>query len=61
MAKYGYARALQNGQSLNKQIQIFAQFGVPKENIFVDEQPGIIMYVRQRLYLFERDGVGSRF
>ena len=37
MAKYAYARALQKGQSLNKQIQSFSQFGVPKENIFTDE------------------------
>ena len=37
MAKYAYARALQKGQSLNKQIQSFSQFGVPKENIFADE------------------------
>ena len=39
MAKYAYARALQKGQSLNKQIQSFSQFGVPKGNIFTDEQP----------------------
>ena len=37
MVKYAYARALQKGQSLNKQIQSFSQFGVPKENIFTDE------------------------
>ena len=39
MAKYAYARALQKGQSLNKQIQSFSQFGVPRGNIFTDEQP----------------------
>ena len=54
MAKYGYARALQNGQSLNKQIQIFAQFGVPKENIFVDEQPGMRNAYGQLLQLLKK-------
>lgn len=38
MEKYAYARTLQKGQSLNKQLQAFAQFGVPKSNIYVDEK-----------------------
>ena len=41
MAKYAYARALQKGQSLNKQIQAFSQFGIPKGNVFVDDKVGM--------------------
>ena len=41
MAKYAYARALPNGQSLNKQIGIFSQFGVLKDGIFTDEKPAV--------------------
>lgn len=39
MAKYAYARALQKGQSLNKQIQAFSQFGIQRADVFSDEQP----------------------
>ena len=39
MAKFAYARTLQRGPSLSKQIQDLSQFCVPKSNIFVDEQP----------------------
>lgn len=39
MAKYAYARALQKGQSLNKQIQAFSQFGIQRADVFLDEQP----------------------
>lgn len=39
MAIYAYTRAQQKGQSLNKQIQSFLQFGVQRANVFVDEQP----------------------
>lgn len=38
MAKYAYARALNGGQSLGKQIQAFAQFGVEKSAIYADEK-----------------------
>ncbi len=38
MAKYAYARALNGGQSLNRQIQAFAQFGVEKSAIYADEK-----------------------
>lgn len=41
MAKYAYARALQKGQSLNKQIQAFSRFGIPKGNVFVDDKVGM--------------------
>lgn len=37
MAKYAYVRALQKKQSLSKQIKSFAQFGIPKANIFTDD------------------------
>ena len=39
LAKYAYARALPGGQSLNKQIGIFSQFGVLKEGIYTDDKP----------------------
>lgn len=39
MAKYAYARALQKGQSLNKQTQAFSQFGIQRADVFSDEQP----------------------
>ena len=39
MAKYAYARALQKGQSLNKQIQAFSQFGIQRADVFSDDQP----------------------
>lgn len=39
MAKYAYARALQKGQSLNKQMQAFSQFGIQRADVFSDEQP----------------------
>lgn len=39
MAKYAYARALQKGQSLNKQIQAFSQFGIQRTDVFSDELP----------------------
>lgn len=38
MAKYAYARTLNGGQSLGKQIQAFAQFGVEKSAIYADEK-----------------------
>ena len=38
MAKYAYARAVNGGQSLGKQIQAFAQFGVEKSAIYADEK-----------------------
>ena len=38
MAKYAYARALNGGQSLNRQIQAFVQFGVEKSAIYADEK-----------------------
>ncbi len=41
VAKYAYARVLQKGQSLNKQLQAFSQYGVSKTNIFVDEKVGL--------------------
>lgn len=41
MAKYAYARTLPGGQSLNKQIGIFSQFGVLKEGIYTDEKPAV--------------------
>lgn len=41
MAKYAYARALPGGQSLNKQIGIFSQFGVLKEGVYTDEKPAV--------------------
>ena len=39
MAKYAYARALQKGQNLNKQMQAFSQFGIQRADVFSDEQP----------------------
>lgn len=39
MAKYAYARALQKGQSLNKQTLAFSQFGIQRADVFSDEQP----------------------
>ena len=41
MAKYAYARVLQKGQSLNKQLQAFSRFGIPKDNVFVDDKSGM--------------------
>ena len=41
MAKYAYARVLQKGQSLNKQLQAFSRFGIPKSNVFVDDKSGM--------------------
>lgn len=38
LAKYAYARTLNGGQSLGKQIQAFAQFGVEKSAIYADEK-----------------------
>lgn len=38
LAKYAYARTLNSGQSLGKQIQAFAQFGVEKSAIYADEK-----------------------
>ena len=38
MAKYAYARTLNGGQSLGKQIQAFAQFGVENSAIYADEK-----------------------
>ena len=39
--KYAYARAVRNGTSLNRQLQAFARFGVPKEQTFVDGSEGV--------------------
>ena len=38
MVKYAYARTLNGGQSLVKQIQAFAQFGVDKSAIYADDK-----------------------
>ena len=54
MAKYAYTRALQKGQSLNKQIQSFSQFGVPKGNIFTDEQPNAYGAYGELLQILKR-------
>lgn len=54
MAKYAYARTLQKGQSLNKQLQAFAQFGVPKSNIYVDEKAGISTSYGELLQVLKR-------
>ena len=54
MAKYAYARALQKGQSLNKQIQSFSQFGVPRGNIFTDEQPNAYGAYGELLQILKR-------
>lgn len=54
MAKYAYARTLQKGQSLNKQLQAFAQFGVPKSNIYVDEKAGTSTSYGELLQVLKR-------
>lgn len=54
MAKYAYARTLQKGQSLNKQLQAFAQFGVPKSNIYVDEKAGVSTSYGELLQVLKR-------
>ena len=54
MAKYAYARALQKGQSLNKQIQSFSQFGVSRGNIFTDEQPNAYGAYGELLQILKR-------
>lgn len=54
MAKYAYARTLQKGQSLNKQLQAFAQFGVPKSNIYVDEKVGTSTSYGELLQVLKR-------
>ena len=54
MAKYAYARALQKGQSLNKQIQSFSQFGVSRGNIFTDEQPNAYSAYSELLQILKR-------
>ena len=54
MAKYAYTRALQKGQSLNKQIQSFSQFGVLRENIFTDEQPNVYGAYGELLQILKR-------
>lgn len=54
MAKYAYARALQKGQGLNKQIQSFSQFGVPRGNIFTDEQPNVYGAYGELLQILKR-------
>ena len=54
MAKYAYARALQKGQSLNKQIQSFSQFGVLRGNIFTDEQPNVYGGYGELLQILKR-------
>ena len=54
MEKYAYARTLQKGQSLNKQLQAFAQFGVPKSNIYVDEKAGTSTSYGELLQVLKR-------
>ena len=54
MAKYAYARALQKGQSLNKQIQSFSQFGVLRGNVFTDEQPNAYGAYGELLQILKR-------
>ena len=54
MAKYAYARPLQKGQSLNKQIQSFSQFGVPRGDIFTDEQPNAYGAYGELLQILKR-------
>ena len=58
VAKYAYARVLQKGQSLNKQLQAFSQYGVSKTNIFVDEMARTVNMAPSTFYRHFKEVLG---